>query len=440
MSDWRLIYDGFDPDDEGLREALCTLGNGYIATRGAAPESSADGVHYPATYAAGVFNRLSDDVDGHVVTNESIVNLPNWLPLAVRGPGGWFDDREAEVVSHHVELDPQRAVLVRRTTFADGDGRRLCVAQRRIVSLRDPHLAALETTIVSENWDGPVTVRSAIDGGVRNAGVPRYADARRSAPRRARGPQRVPRGDVAAGRDGPVPGADRGGDTHTGVRRRRPAGRGTGGPRRQRAGRPRLRPAPHLGCAGHDREGRRRLHLPGPGDQRAGGAGPGVGDGDRRRLRASCTPATRSPGVRPGGSGPSSSGSTTTSRATSTSTCSTCSRPCPTTRSASMWASRRGACTARRTAGTSSGTSCSSSRSSAPASPSSPGRCCSTATAASTRPAVRRPRPASPAPCTRGRAPARDERRPSNCTSTPPRAGGSRTRRACSATSAQPSR
>ncbi len=176
MSDWRLIYDGFDAEDEGLREALCTLGNGYIATRGAAPESTADGVHYPATYAAGVFNRLSDQVDGRVVTNESIVNLPNWLPLAIRGPGGWFDDREAEVVSHHVELDPQRAVLVRRTTFADDDGRRLCLAQRRLVSLRDPHLAALETTIVAENWDGPVTIRSAIDGGVRNAGVPRYAD------------------------------------------------------------------------------------------------------------------------------------------------------------------------------------------------------------------------------------------------------------------------
>ena len=58
MSGWQLTYDGFDPADEGLREALCTVGNGYFATRGALPEASADDVHYPGTYVAGCFNRL----------------------------------------------------------------------------------------------------------------------------------------------------------------------------------------------------------------------------------------------------------------------------------------------------------------------------------------------------------------------------------------------
>jgi alpha,alpha-trehalase len=176
VSDWRLVYEDYDPEAERLREALCTLANGYMGTRGAAPESGADEVHYPGTYAAGVFNRLATEVDGSVVTNESMVNLPNWLPLAVRGPDGWFDDRHARVVAHHLELDPRRALLSRRTTFEDAGGRRLTLAQRRFVSMRDPHLAALETTIVAEGWDGPVVVRSAIDGGVANQGVARYAD------------------------------------------------------------------------------------------------------------------------------------------------------------------------------------------------------------------------------------------------------------------------
>jgi alpha,alpha-trehalase len=35
---------------------LCTLGNGYFATRGASPESEADEIHYPATYLAGGYN------------------------------------------------------------------------------------------------------------------------------------------------------------------------------------------------------------------------------------------------------------------------------------------------------------------------------------------------------------------------------------------------
>ncbi|MDH5243652.1 MAG: hypothetical protein OEX05_06940, partial [Chloroflexota bacterium] len=59
MHDWTWSYEGFDPDNEGLREALCAVGNGYVATRGAAPERAADDVHYPGTYGAGVFDRLA---------------------------------------------------------------------------------------------------------------------------------------------------------------------------------------------------------------------------------------------------------------------------------------------------------------------------------------------------------------------------------------------
>ncbi|MFW6077898.1 MAG: hypothetical protein ACOC71_09090 [Hyphomicrobiales bacterium] len=62
MTDWQLTYDGFDPEEEPLREALCTLGNGYFATRGAAEEAEADDVHYPGTYLAGGYNRLETEV------------------------------------------------------------------------------------------------------------------------------------------------------------------------------------------------------------------------------------------------------------------------------------------------------------------------------------------------------------------------------------------
>ena len=70
MNPWLLAYDGFDPPAEQLREALCTLGNGYFATRGAAPEAAADAVHYPGTYVAGNYvhqlvagGGLDQDVD-----------------------------------------------------------------------------------------------------------------------------------------------------------------------------------------------------------------------------------------------------------------------------------------------------------------------------------------------------------------------------------------
>ncbi|GIH95777.1 glycoside hydrolase family 65 protein [Planobispora siamensis] len=177
MTAWTLVYKGFDPAAEGLREALCTLGNGYIATRGAAPESGADGVHYPGTYAAGCFDLLDSAVGGRTVSNEDIVNLPNWLPLSFAAPGcAWFRPEEAQLLDYRQELDLRHGVLHRRFRFRDEHGRVTAVRQRRLVSMADPHLAALETVFIAENWSGPLRVRSALDGRVTNRGVRRYHD------------------------------------------------------------------------------------------------------------------------------------------------------------------------------------------------------------------------------------------------------------------------
>jgi trehalose/maltose hydrolase-like predicted phosphorylase len=175
VSTWLLRYEGYDPGAEPLREVLCALGNGRFATRGAAPEKPAGGGHYPGTYAAGVFNRLGAEVDGHHVENESIVNLPDWQSMAVRVDGGeWFDVDTMAVSGYVQELDLRRGVLLRRFTVTDNSGRRTAVAQRRLVSMADPYLAGLEATFVALNWSGRLEIRSGVDGRVRNGGVARY--------------------------------------------------------------------------------------------------------------------------------------------------------------------------------------------------------------------------------------------------------------------------
>lgn len=45
---WTLCFAGFDPAVEGAREALLTIGNGYLATRGAMTHAGSDEVHCPA--------------------------------------------------------------------------------------------------------------------------------------------------------------------------------------------------------------------------------------------------------------------------------------------------------------------------------------------------------------------------------------------------------
>ena len=175
LAGWSLIYEGFDPAQEPLREALCTLGNGRFASRGSAPEAGADGVHYPGTYAAGVYNRLTSEVAGREVEDESIVNLPNWLHLRFRiDDDEWFDVATVRLADYRQELDLRRAVLTRRLRFHDAQGRETVMTERRFLSMADPNVAALKTTLLPVNWSGSVTFRSAIDAGVSNGGVARY--------------------------------------------------------------------------------------------------------------------------------------------------------------------------------------------------------------------------------------------------------------------------
>jgi trehalose/maltose hydrolase-like predicted phosphorylase/beta-phosphoglucomutase-like phosphatase (HAD superfamily) len=174
---WTLVYDSFDPARQGLREALCALGNGYFVTRGALPEAVADGVNYPGTYVAGLYDRADTEIAGRKVVNEDLVNVPNWLPLAFRvAEGAWFDVQQADVLDHRFELDMRHGTLTRRLRWQDPEGRRTSVVQRRLVSMKDEHLAGLETTFTAENWSGTLEVRSGLDGRVINAGVKRYRD------------------------------------------------------------------------------------------------------------------------------------------------------------------------------------------------------------------------------------------------------------------------
>jgi alpha,alpha-trehalase len=177
MGAWSLVYDGFDPEEEGLREALCTLGNGYFATRGAGPEAVADEVHYPGTYLAGGYNRLGTEMAGRVIENEDLVNMPNWVPLTFRLPGSnWFSLKEVEILSYRQELDLPRGILFRTIRFRDDQDRETVLEERRLVHMGDMHLAALETRLTAKNWSGELEIRSGLDGLVKNEGVDRYKE------------------------------------------------------------------------------------------------------------------------------------------------------------------------------------------------------------------------------------------------------------------------
>jgi len=63
---------------------------------------------------------------------------------------------------------------LRSISFEDSQGRRSTLRERRLVSMGSMHLGALEVSLTAENWSAGVTVRSAIDGRIANAGAKLY--------------------------------------------------------------------------------------------------------------------------------------------------------------------------------------------------------------------------------------------------------------------------
>jgi HAD superfamily hydrolase (TIGR01509 family) len=161
---WHLTYRPTSNAAVGLRETLLTLANGYLGTRGAATWAEDDGVHYPGTYLAGVYNTLSSKVDGRRIDRESIINAPNWLPLSfAMATDPYLPDSGVTVADEDLRLDLRNGLLRRRYRLRDSAGRRTAVTELRLVSIADPHLAAMQIEVVAENWSGELRVRSGID-------------------------------------------------------------------------------------------------------------------------------------------------------------------------------------------------------------------------------------------------------------------------------------
>jgi trehalose/maltose hydrolase-like predicted phosphorylase len=177
MDRFNIRYRGWEPKQQKQREAICTLGNGYIATRGAAEEAGNNGINYPGTYLAGGYNRAKTNISGETIENEDFVNFPNWLCLSFRGEGGeWLDLSKFKILHYKQTLKMKIGVLERDFRVEDEQGRRSHILSRRMVSMRDKNLACLTWTFTPENWGGKVEFLSALDGNVTNDNVVRYRD------------------------------------------------------------------------------------------------------------------------------------------------------------------------------------------------------------------------------------------------------------------------
>ena len=151
-------------------ETIFSLGNGALGMRGNFEEGFPGGV--PGTYLNGFYEDTpiiyGEIAYGYAKNRQVMLNVADGKRITVRVGGESFDLSTGTLLSYDRTLDMARGVLQRRVTWRSPAGATLELRTRRLVSLTDPHVAAIEWRARLLDGRGPLVVESAIDGSVTN--------------------------------------------------------------------------------------------------------------------------------------------------------------------------------------------------------------------------------------------------------------------------------
>ena len=173
---WCLKYSDYKPENEKSREALTTIGNGFFASRGCFCEERVSEYHYPATYMAGVYNKLESKVQGKSIFNEDIVNCPNWLFASFKiDDGDWSNSNTCAIIDVEKNLDLKKGILSSWALIEDAQGRQTMLESVRTISMANKNLGVFEYSVTPVNYSGKISIKTNIDANIINAGVERYS-------------------------------------------------------------------------------------------------------------------------------------------------------------------------------------------------------------------------------------------------------------------------
>jgi alpha,alpha-trehalose phosphorylase len=153
---WRLRETRLSLDTLAQTESLFALSNGHIGLRGNLDEGEPYGI--PGTYLNSFYEIRplphAEAGYGYPESGQSVVDVTNGKLIRLLVDDSPFDVRYGELHSHERELDFRSGVLRRDADWTSPAGKRVRVRSRRLVSLTQRAVAAIEYVV--EATDQPV--------------------------------------------------------------------------------------------------------------------------------------------------------------------------------------------------------------------------------------------------------------------------------------------
>lgn len=174
IDSWCIRETGFDTASHFLRETLFALGNGYIGLRGTGEEgyTGPAGTSLDGTYLNGFYESepivYPEAAFALAKTNQFMLNVPNAKGVEIVIDGERFDPLTGALGQYERMLDLRTGVLVRSLEWTAPGGKRIAMRSRRVVAFANKHLFAIEVELTPLNFSGTITLRSFVDGAVKN--------------------------------------------------------------------------------------------------------------------------------------------------------------------------------------------------------------------------------------------------------------------------------
>jgi len=170
---WQVVETEFRPEYNHRSEAIFSLGNGYMGLRGTFEEGLPGSVpSTPGIYINGIYE-TEPIIYGEFMAKQpreyqTMINVTDWKGLQILVENEEFSMLDGQLEEYTRILDLKEGVLRRELIWRSPQGRRTRLVFERFISQVEKHLAYQRCSITPLNWSGQLTVRSQVNGAVRN--------------------------------------------------------------------------------------------------------------------------------------------------------------------------------------------------------------------------------------------------------------------------------
>ncbi|HEX5672428.1 MAG TPA: hypothetical protein VFY46_06855, partial [Acidimicrobiia bacterium] len=175
-STWHIEEDRYVPSLASGRESVFTIANGYLSTRGSFEERTPGEIR--ATFIQGLFVTPPEELP-------LLGAVPDWTEVAMIFDGHTFGV-DGALGGYRRTLDLKRGLLEREVLWRVPESGVVKVRFRRLVSMTQRHLAALEITLTALTTPMEVWLETGVDASVPSPSIPAWNPVRWGRPSRNR--------------------------------------------------------------------------------------------------------------------------------------------------------------------------------------------------------------------------------------------------------------